>query len=127
MGRPPEGKHAMSGAQRQARYLARLRDGLVMPKPVAPAPTHADTVRSACDINWENHQEDDSESDAVIRARAVQWQLFEAVRLAEEFALRRPGTQPSEIKPVLDRKICKVITAWEKLRKEMRSKHDRAY
>ena len=31
-----------------------------------------------------------------------------------------PGTQPSEIKPVLDRKICKVITAWEKLRKEMR-------
>jgi hypothetical protein len=41
--------------------------------------------------------------------------------------LRRPGTQPSEIKPVLDRKICKVITAWEKLHKEMRSKHDRAY
>jgi hypothetical protein len=74
---------------------------------------------SACDIDWENHREDDSESDAQVRARAVEWQLHEAVRLAEEFALRRPGTQAREIKRATVRKIAKVITAWRLLHKEM--------
>jgi hypothetical protein len=84
--------------------------------------THGDTVRSACAINWENHREDDGESDAVVRARAVEWQLHEAERLANEFALRRPGTQRSEIKPALKRKIGKVIAAWRRLQKEMQAK-----
>jgi hypothetical protein len=77
---------------------------------------------SACDINWENHREDDSESDAIVRARAVDWQLYEAERLALEFALCRPGTQVHEIKPKFIKKISKVIRAWKKLEKQLKPK-----
>jgi hypothetical protein len=78
---------------------------------------------SACAINWENHREDASESDAVVRKRALQWQLHEAVRLADEFALRRPGTHPTEVTDAVLRKIAKVIAAWKRLQKEMKATH----
>jgi hypothetical protein len=41
MGRPPIGKHAMSGAERQARYLARLLAG----KPSVTKPDGADSAK----------------------------------------------------------------------------------
>jgi hypothetical protein len=41
MGRPPTGKHAMSGAERQRRYLAKLLAG----KPSVTKPTRADDAK----------------------------------------------------------------------------------
>jgi hypothetical protein len=73
---------------------------------------------SACAINWENHREDESETDAIVRARAVEWQLHEAIRLAEQFALRRRGTQRCEIKPKWLRKIGMVIMSWKNSRRK---------
>lgn len=77
---------------------------------------------SACDINWENHRESPTETGAHIRKRAVDWQLYEAVRLAEEFALCRPGTERREITLTIVRKINGVIKAWKKLHAEMLAK-----
>jgi hypothetical protein len=78
--------------------------------------------KTACDIDWEHHQESPDEGGAEVRKRAVTWQLHEATRLADEFALRRPGTQSSEISLTTVRKINSVINAWKKLHKEMLTK-----
>jgi hypothetical protein len=71
------------------------------------------------ELGRENHLGNEGESDAEGRARAVEWQLHEAERLAKDFALLRPGTQRSEIKAKTIRKVGAVIMAWRKLEKEM--------
>jgi hypothetical protein len=76
----------------------------------------------ACDIDWENHRENDSESDAVMRARAADFQLHEAERLALEFALRRRGTQPIEITAGRLARARRVMRAWRELVRELRSR-----
>jgi hypothetical protein len=81
------------------------------------------SIGSACAINWENHREEPGEPDRVVRKRALEWQLHEATRLAEEFALRRPGTHFTEVTDAVLRKIAKVIVAWKKLQKEMQTAH----
>lgn len=83
------------------------RDSMRKSRAKSPAPRGAkrtvDSARksrpaSACDIDWEQHQEDD-EPDSVMRARAAEWQLIEVERIIErDFALLRPGTMPAEIK-----------------------------
>jgi hypothetical protein len=82
----------------------------------------AKKAASACDIDWENHRESPTETGAHIRKRAVDWQLHEAVRLAEEFALCRPDTERREITLTIVRKINGVIKAWKKLHKDMLAK-----
>jgi hypothetical protein len=80
-------------------------------------------IESACDIDWEWHREDDSESDAVMHARAAEWQLHEAERMALEFALLRAGARPT--KTVLQR-IDQVIKAWRELRIKLQAALDEA-
>lgn len=77
----------------------------------------AEPQLSACAIDWENHREKDDEPDSVMRARAVDWQLHEALRLAKEFALLRPGTVKTEWKSKYLVRINKVFNAWADLRK----------
>jgi len=106
-------KEKAASRGRKHRAKAPLRNG------EPPVETKGDSG-SACDINWENHREDDTETDAQVRARAVEWQLHEAIRLAEEFALLRPGTRASEIKITTIRRVGTVITAWRNLQAKLR-------
>jgi hypothetical protein len=112
-------KAAADSAALQARVsMAKTRSERTDRTPLGGQPTFGGTG-SACDINWENHREDDSETDAVMRARAVEWQLHEAERLALEFALCRPGTQPHEIRPKFIKNIFKISRVWKKLGQQL--------
>jgi len=71
---------------RQALLRRRRRFGALFPK-----------GSPACDIDWEHDKDFDAEPDDLQRSRAADWQLHEALRLAREFALLRPGTEPTEI------------------------------
>jgi hypothetical protein len=53
MGRPPIGKHAMSGAERQRRYLAKLLDG----KPSVTKPDNAKEIVALKAHNTELEEE----------------------------------------------------------------------
>jgi hypothetical protein len=106
---PPEKyRHKIQAPERlraAARLLARIAaagDGVAVRKP-----------ESACDIDWEHYKDDDSEPDHVMHARAADWQLHEAERMALEFALLRRGARPD--KTALQR-IDQVIQAWRELR-----------
>ncbi len=95
-----------------------------------PRPRKKDRLRkrkragkqSACDIDWENHKEKDEEPDHVMRARAADWQLHEAMRIAEEFALLRPGTRATEIKLKHIAGVVRVSRLWAKLAKALTAK-----
>jgi hypothetical protein len=69
---------------------------------------------SACDTDWETYQEE-GEPDQVMRARAVDWQLKEALRLVRDFALLRPGTKASEIRNKHIQDAVSISRAWKKL------------
>jgi hypothetical protein len=66
----------------------------------------------------------EGEPDSAFRARATDWQLMEAQRLAKEFALLKPGTQPKEIsarrRRVLPR-VRAVIRVWRELLEKLRT------
>ena len=64
------------------------------------------------DVDWEWDKEHPHEPDSVTRATASDWQLKEAMRLAEEFAFLRPGTQPHEISKGTLRRVRQVQRAW---------------
>ena len=62
------------------------------------------------------------EPDSVTRATASDWQLKQAMRLAEELALLRPGTAPHEISRQTLRRVRRVQRAWAALWKELRAR-----
>jgi hypothetical protein len=78
----------------------------------------------ACDIDWEHDKDFDAEPDDLQRRRAADWQLFEALRLAREFALLRPGTEPVEISKRRRRimpRVREVIREWKQLLAKLRA------
>lgn len=70
---------------------------------------------SACEIDWEHYKDDEEESDSVTNLRAADWQLHEAERLAEEFALLRPGTRAKDIKNKHVEMAVTISRKWKKL------------
>jgi hypothetical protein len=78
---------------------------------------------SACDIDWEHYQED-GEADAQARARAVEWQLHEVIRiLGDEFALRRRGAKSSEWKAKVVKQLATIKRLATKLHAEGLAHH----
>ena len=77
------------------------------------------TGSPACDMDWEHDKGFDGEPDSVTRARAVDWQLKEGERLAEECALLRRGTEPHEISNKILRGVRRVARSWAKLWKDL--------
>ena len=75
--------------------------------------------QSACDIDWEDHREDDDEPDSVMRARAAEWQLHEGYRLGEEFAMFRPGTEQKEVKRKYIEEANRISRLWKKRADQM--------
>ena len=72
---------------------------------------------------WDQeHDQDEGEPDSVFRRNAMNYQLDEAERLAKEFALLRPGTEPHEISKKTLRGVRKVARAWAALLKELRAR-----
>jgi len=54
---------------------------------------------AACDMDWEHDADFDAEPEHLIRARAMEWQLSELLRIGgADCALLRPGTLSGEIK-----------------------------
>ena len=65
------------------------------------APGHALFPKGspACDMDWEKDPDFDGEPEHLMRARAMDWQLSELLRIAgSDCALLRPGTLSGEIK-----------------------------
>jgi hypothetical protein len=82
-----------------------------------------------CDFDPEHDKEEDWMTDEDIRSNAFRWQTDEAVRLAEECALLRPGASPSEITAERLKKIATVINAWRELHRKLQQTgghHDKA-
>lgn len=104
--------HTCSNRCRQALHRGRRRRLKLFPKD-----------SPACNIDWE-HDTFEGEPELKQRAGAADWQLDEAERLAKEFALLRPGTEPHEItarrRRVLPR-VRAVIRAWRQLLEKLRS------
>src|SRR5262245_27537436 len=88
-------------------------------KTFTPARSDALTCSNACRQRAYRLRKNPPETDAVIRARAVKLQLHEALRLGEEFALRRPGTQAKEITRARIKEAHKVASAWKGLAAEL--------
>ena len=74
------------------------------------------------DVDCEWDKETPFEPDSVTRATASDWQLKQAMRLAEELALLRPGTAPHEISRQTLRRVRRVQRAWAALWKELRAR-----
>jgi hypothetical protein len=70
---------------------------------------------SACEIDWEHYKDDEEEADSVTNLRAADWQLHEGARLAEEFALLRPGTKASDIKNKHVEAVMTISRKWKRL------------
>jgi hypothetical protein len=71
---------------------------------------------------YDPEQRQEGEPDSVYRFNAAAWQLSEAERLAKEFALLQPGTEPYEISNKTLRGVRAIARAWAKLWKELRAR-----
>jgi hypothetical protein len=94
-----------------------VKNGPPSPMPTGRNGNAKSKVKSAasCDFDYEHDVEDEGEPGHVTRAHAFTWQVGEAVRLALESALLRPGVTAKEITPDTIAAIRNVIAAWNKL------------
>lgn len=72
-----------------------------------------------CDYDPELDQAYDNEKPSETRRNAATHQVVEALRLAREYALLRPGTRREEIKGDRLKEIKSVEMAWARLHAEM--------
>ena len=73
-----------------------------------------------CDFDYEHDKDYDSEPERQSHLRAAQWQLWEALRLANEFALFRNGA-PKVSRRMLTR-VRAVVKRWRRLAAELAQK-----
>src|SRR5262245_39505358 len=95
-----------SRACKQRAYRRRRAD------PLSPRNLRAE---AGCDFDWEHDREYEGESTQVLNRRAANWQINEALRLADEFALCRDGMQPSDISRRTLTRVRAVAKHWRAL------------
>jgi hypothetical protein len=76
--------------------------------------------KGECDYDPELEPAFDNYTEAEQRRNAADFQAREAIRLAEEYALLRQGTQPGEIKPAVIKEVRQAINAWRGLLAELK-------
>jgi hypothetical protein len=76
--------------------------------------------KSECDRDHEHERVFPDDPDWVFNRNAADWQLDEGLRLAEEFALLRPGTRPQDITRARIAEVRKIANAWKELAAELR-------
>jgi hypothetical protein len=107
-----------TGRDGKTRRMPKVKKGRRTPVDVTPGKIE----RLGCDFDFENDKDYSGEPDSVFRARAADWQLDEALRLAEEFAWLRPGTEAHEIKASDLKRVQKVIKAWTNTLRKLKGK-----
>ena len=82
---------------------------------------------SGDECGWDREREKafPTDSDRQHRRDASTWQLAEAMRLASEFALLRPGTAVAEITRTRIREVRRVASAWEHLVDKLQRRRER--
>jgi hypothetical protein len=82
---------------------------------------------SADECAWDREREKafPTDSDRQHRRDAAQYQSAEAMRLASEFALLRPGTVAAEITGVRIRETRRVANAWMRLADKLQRRRER--
>jgi hypothetical protein len=78
-----------------------------------------------CGWNPEREKAFPTDSDRRHRRDAAQYQSVEALRLAEEYALLRPGTIAAEITGARIRETRRVANAWTRLAVELQRRRER--
>jgi len=73
------------------------------------------------DCGWDHEREKafPTDSDHEQRRHAAAWQFAEGMRLAQEYALLRPGTGKQEINTARIAEVSKVGKAWKQLAAEL--------
>jgi hypothetical protein len=75
-----------------------------------------------CDYDPETSRAFDQETEKDARRGAASWQAAEAIRLAKEYALLRPGTRREEIKKERIKEAMAVIAAWMSLVRQLKDR-----
>jgi hypothetical protein len=100
-----------SPACKQRAYRRRRVD------PRAPRNLRAE---AGCNFDWEHDKEYEHETNRKLNRRAANWQVDEALRLADDFALCRDGTLPSDISRRMLARVRAVAKCWRALASKLK-------
>jgi hypothetical protein len=101
-----------------------LPENAAVPTQTPPVATNGGSRldQLGCGFNFEQDKDYEDEPDTITRQRAADWQLDEGLRLAKEFALRRPGTDPQEITKTAIKRVRQIARAWSLLADHLEKK-----